>query len=212
MDALRFVTAHGLPAPDLLAVDVDGTVIGDGVPGLLMSLVPGQPVAVPDLQALASVAVSIHAVDAATFPHRYFPWCRDALTEPPPGATDRVLWRRAIAIWHHQRPDFRDGLVHRDFHPGNALWHRGSAHVVDWANACAGPWGCDIAHCRDNLIHLASFDVADRFLRHYLDLIDHDYDPYWEIASVLERSPDNFNAERIAISEQRLVPAVAAYA
>jgi Ser/Thr protein kinase RdoA (MazF antagonist) len=211
VDALNFATAHGLAVPALLAADTDGTLIGDDIPAIVMSFVPGKPLAVPDLSALASVALTVHDIDAARFPHRYYPWYRDALTDPPPEATDQTLWRRAIDIWHHEMPDIGHGLIHRDFHPGNVLWHRKSPHVVDWTAACAGPWGCDIAHCRDNLIHLADFDVADRFLHYYLSMIDHDYDPYWEIASVLEHAPTSFDTRRIAVSEQRLIPAVAAY-
>lgn len=211
VDALQFAATNGLPVPAVLAADLDGTSAGDGVPALVMSFVPGSPVAVPDLHALAQVAASIHRVNALTLPHRYFPWYRDALTNAPAGATRKKLWRRAIDIWHTQLPDYDPNLLHRDFHPGNVLWRRGTAHVVDWANTCSGPWGCDVAHCRDNLIQLGGFDVADAFLHHYLEVAGVDYDPYWEIASVLEHSPASFNAARIAMSEQRLGPAIAAY-
>lgn len=211
VDALRFAVRNQLPVPEVLAADIDGTSVGDGIPGLLMTLVPGSPVPVPDLGDLATVAAGIHAIDAAAFAHRYFPWYREELTDAPPGATDQRLWRRAIEIWHTQMPEYRPGFLHRDFHPGNVLWKRRVAHVVDWANACAGPSGCDIAHCRDNLIHLSGFDAADLFLRRYQEVTGADYDPFWEIASVLEHSPSTFNDQRMAIRETRLRPAVARY-
>ena len=211
VEALRFARRNALPAPEVLATDVDGTSVGDRIPALVMSLVPGRAVAVPDLHVLATVAAGIHAVDASTFAHRYSPWYRAALTDEPSGATDRQLWRRAIDIWHTQMPAYRPGFLHRDFHPGNVLWQRDLAYVVDWTNGCAGPWGCDIAHCRDNLIGLSGFDDADRFLLRYLELTGADYDPYWEIASVLEHSPASFDDRRIAVSESRLRPAVAQY-
>lgn len=211
VDALRFAARNELPVPEVLAADVDGRSVGDGVPALLMTLVPGRPVWVPDLRALATVAAGIHAIDASAFAYRYFPWYRDALTDAPPGATDQQLWRRAIEIWHTQMPEHRPGFLHRDFHPGNLLWKRGVAHVVDWANGCTGPWGCDVAHCRDNLIHLAGFDAADVFLARYREVTGADYDPFWEIASALEHSPSSFKPERVAISEARLRPAVAQY-
>jgi hypothetical protein len=49
---------------------------------------------------------------------------------------------------------------------------------VDWANACRGPWGCDIAHCRSLLIELDGIDAADRFLTAYQSLTGRAYDPY----------------------------------
>jgi aminoglycoside/choline kinase family phosphotransferase len=150
-------------------------------------------------------------VNASSFPNRYYPWYRDALTDAPIGAARTKLWRRAIEIWHTEMPDYRPNLLHRDFHPGNVLWRRGSAHVVDWANACAGPWGCDVAHCRDNLIRLGGVEVADAFLERYLEVAGVDYEPFWEIASVLEHSPESFDEARLATSEQRLGPAVAVY-
>jgi Ser/Thr protein kinase RdoA (MazF antagonist) len=211
VDALRFAGRHGLAVPDVLAADPDGAAIGDGVPALVMGLVPGTAVPVPDLRALAELAARIHRVDAAAFPQRYFPWSRDAILDAPPTATDRGLWRRALDIWHTQMPAYDPGFLHRDFHPGNVLWKRGTAHVVDWANGCAGPWGCDIAYCRDNLIRLSGFAAADDFLRCYLAMTGAEYDPYWEIASVLEHSPSSFDAARVAISERRLRSAMAEY-
>lgn len=211
IDALRFARRNALPAPEVVATDVNGTSVGDGVPTLVMSLVPGRAIAVPDLPTLARIAADVHAVSASAFAHRYFPWYRDALTDPPSGATDRRLWHRAIEIWHTHMPAYSPGFLHRDFHPGNVLWKGDVAHVVDWANACAGPWGCDVAHCRDNLIQLSGFEAADRFLHCYRDVTGADYDPYWEIASVLEHSPESFNNQRLTISEARLRPAVADY-
>ena len=68
--------------------------------------------------------------------------------------------------------------MHRDFHPGNVLWPHGRASVVDWANACRGPWGCDVAHCRDNLIRIDGQGAADRFLAEYRSLTGETLGPY----------------------------------
>jgi Ser/Thr protein kinase RdoA (MazF antagonist) len=211
VDALEFAAAQGLAVPEVLAADVDGSAVGDGVPALLMSLVPGRVVPLPDLRAFAGVAAGIHAVDAGSFPHTYGPWYVGTVDRAPAGASEPALWVRAIEIWRSGVPAHRRGLAHRDFHPGNVLWRRGRAHVVDWTSACAGPWGCDIAHARDNLIRLSGFEAADDFLSAYLDLTGEAYDPFWEIASVLEHSVESFTPERVAASEQRLRPAVAAY-
>jgi Ser/Thr protein kinase RdoA (MazF antagonist) len=209
VEALRFASAHGLPAPAVLAADPDGAAVGDGVAALVMTFVSGRAMAVPDLRRLAELAASIHAVDASTFPHAYFPWSRATMTGPPPGARDPRLWRAAIEAWHTRMPGYGPGLVHRDFHPGNVLWARSAVHVVDWANACSGPWGCDVAHCRDNLVRLAGTPAADEFLRHYLDVTGLSYDPYWEVASVLEHEPEKLGPADIARSEPRLRAALA---
>lgn len=209
LEALGFASAHGLPVPEVLAGDATGASVGDGIPALVTSFVPGRAVAVPDLADLAAVAISIHEVDASHFPYKYAPWYAGAITDATQGATEPALWRRALEIWHSRLPGGQFGFLHRDFHPGNVLWRRRRAHIVDWASACRGPAGCDVAHCRDNLIFLGGFDVADEFLRLYTQLSGHEHDPFWEIASVLEHS--KFPSERIAVSERRLRPAVAAY-
>ncbi|MDQ3897493.1 MAG: aminoglycoside phosphotransferase family protein, partial [Actinomycetota bacterium] len=187
------------------AADITGDVVGDGVPSILMTFLRGRAVGVPDLEALAEVAAAIHDVDAAGFDHEYFPWYRETTTGPPPSATRPELWDRAIDRWVHDMPAYRPTFVHRDFHPGNVLWSGGrSTGVVDWANACRGPWGCDVAHCRAQLMGLAGPEAGDRFVAAYQSLTARTLDPYWEIASVLEHGPSGYDPDTIARSERRL--------
>ena len=102
-------------------------------------------------------------------------------------------------------PPYRPTFIHRDFHPGNVLWSRGRASgVVDWANACRGPRGCDLAHCRGNLIDLGGPEAADRFLAAYESFTGEAYHPYWEMASILEAGPSYWTPERLAQQEPRL--------
>ena len=212
VDMLRFAAGHGLPAPQVVAADVDGRDVGDGVPVVLMTLVPGRAVAVPDLEALAGVAAAIHAVEPAPaeVTHDYFAWYASTTIAPPPRAADRELWERTIRIWHDEMPSYRPSLIHRDFHPGNVLWSRGRpTGVVDWPNACRGPWGCDVAHCRANLIDLSGDDAADAFLAAYERRTGRSFDWYWEIASVLEHGPSHWTAANVAVGEQRLRSALA---
>lgn len=210
VDGLRFAAMNKLPVPEVLAADFNGIVVGDNVPTMVMSLVPGAPVAVPDPHQLAEVAASIHSIDASAFPHQYFRWHAD-VTDPPRGATDPTLWERAIHLWSTAMPEYRRSFVHRDFHPGNVLWSRGAANLVDWANACQGPWGCDVAHCRYVLMRLDGMEAADRFLEAYESVTGETFDPFWEIASTLEHSPSSWTPDRIARSESRLAAAVAAF-
>jgi aminoglycoside phosphotransferase (APT) family kinase protein len=211
VDALRFASHAGLRVPDVLAADVTGEDIGDGVPALLMSMVPGRAVGLPDLHALAEVAAEIHAVDATAFGHDYFPWYADTTVTPPAAARRPALWERAIVVWQQEMPAFGSGLLHRDFHPGNVLWsRRRMSGVVDWANACRGPWSCDVAHCRWNLIGLGGDAAADEFLAAYESITGATYHPYWEIASTLEHGPSHWTAATVPASEDRLARALSA--
>jgi aminoglycoside phosphotransferase (APT) family kinase protein len=211
VDALRFALSHGRPVPEIVAADVTGDEIGDGVPALLMTLLPGRAVGVPDLVELAKVAASIHSTRPTGFGHDYFPWYRGTTTRAPAASTWPSLWDTATELWHNEMPSYNPTFIHRDFHPGNVLWVRARASgVVDWANACRGPWGCDVAHCRANLIALSSPQAADEFLAAYELLTGGTYHPYWDLASVLEHGPSHWTPERLVESERRLARAVQA--
>jgi aminoglycoside phosphotransferase (APT) family kinase protein len=205
VEALALVAGHGVPAPQVVAADVTGGEVGDGVPGMLMTLLPGRALAVPDVWRLAEVAAAVHDVDPDGFGHDYLPWYRGTTTGPPPGAAQAALWEAAIEVWRGNPPPHRWVFVHRDFHPGNVLWSRDEpTGVVDWANACRGPWGCDVAHCRTNLIGLAGPDAADGFLSAYESLTGRTYHPYWELAAVLEHGPSYWSPAQIEEDELRL--------
>lgn len=211
VDALLFAGRHELAVPAVLAADVTGETVGDGVPAILMTFLPGRAVGVPDLDRLAEVAAAVHDVEPDGLAHDYFPWCRETTTGPPPSATRPELWDAAIDRWLNHTPAYRPTFIHRDFHPGNVLWAgRQSTGIVDWANACRGPWGCDVAHCRAMLVQLAGPESADRFLDTYQSRTGRTFDPYWEIASVLEHGPSHWNAVTVAESERRLERALRA--
>jgi Ser/Thr protein kinase RdoA (MazF antagonist) len=205
VDALALAAAAGLPAPRVVAADVTGDDVGDGVPALVMTWLPGRAVAVPDLRALAAGAAAIHEVGADGFPHAFFRWCVGALSGPPPGAGRPDLWERALVAREALLPAYGERLIHRDYHPGNVLWTRGAlCGVVDWPNACRGPWECDVATCRRNLSRLAGRDVADDFLDAYRALTGRAYDPYWDLNYLLEQDADHWTATEVAAAEPEL--------
>ena len=208
--ALRFAAAAGLPVPDVLAADVGGADVGDGVPALLMTFVAGTAVAVPDLHRLAEAAASVHAVDGSGFPHDYFRWFAATTIAPPSGAAWPALWEAAFEVWQAQMPSYPARFIHRDFHPGNVLWvRRHVSGIVDWANACRGPAGCDVATCSRNLIDLGGADVAARFIAAYEAVTGQEHHPYWEVASVFEHGPSPWSAQEVDRGEARLAGALA---
>ena len=212
VDALVFAHDHRLPVPEVVAADVTGRTGGDGVPALLLSFLPGRAIAAADLDRLAEGAARIHAVGSGPPGHTYFRWYDPASTRPPAGAHRPDLWEAAIERWQGDLPPFTATLVHRDFHPGNVLWSRGRlTGIVDWANACHGPAGCDIAHCRWNLIELSGFDAADRFQAAYERMTGTPVDPFWELGSVLEHGPSAWTTPAaVTRAERRLAAALAA--
>jgi aminoglycoside phosphotransferase (APT) family kinase protein len=211
VDALGFAAAHHLPAPTLVAADLTGGDIGDGIPALLMTWLPGRAVPDPDVGLLAQKLAAIHDTDPAGFPYRYFAWNRDRTTGPPAGAPRPRLWERAIALWHDATPSYRPVFIHRDYHPGNVLWRRRAlSGVVDWVNACRGPIGCDLATCRGNLVDLAGRAVAERFIAAYTTLTGERLDPYWEMAGILEADLADATPVELAQQEACLARAVAA--
>jgi aminoglycoside/choline kinase family phosphotransferase len=61
-------------------------------------------------------------------------------------------------------------VLHRDYHPGNVLWHEGTVSgVVDWPNACRGVAGLDVGHCRRDIVMTHGIEVAEAFLSAYGD-------------------------------------------
>jgi aminoglycoside phosphotransferase (APT) family kinase protein len=211
VDALRFAARHALPVPEVVAADVAGAEIGDGVPALLMTFLPGRAVAAPDSGRLAEVAAAIHDSDPAGLGHDYFRWFEGTTTAAPPASRWPELWEAAIELWHGAPPAYTPTFIHRDFHPGNVLWWRGRVTgVVDWANACAGPRGCDVATCSANLIDLAGERAADDFQDAYESLTGEDLHPFWEMAGILENGASFWTPARLAESEPYLARAVAA--
>lgn len=208
--ALEHAARHRLPVPAVVAADVTGTAVGDGVPAILMTRVDGRPHPSPDAGKLAALAVDLHGVPAAGFEHSFFPWCRDTSTRPPQGCRHPDRWARALDIWRTAEPLYEPRFIHRDFHPGNVLWRRGLlAGLVDWANACTGPVGIDIATCRWNLADWADPAAGDGFVAAYEHASGVQHHPYWDIARVVEDDWDLIDdSGRVAQAERFLAQAL----
>ena len=215
VDALRFAFSRGLPVPEVVAADVTGAQVGDGIPVLLMSFLPGRAVARarPREARRGRGGDPRHRSRRLGLGHEYFPWYQSYEPVPPAASTWPALWNTAIDLWHNAMPAYEPTFIHRDFHPGNVLWLRGIASgVVDWPNGCRGPWGCDIAHCRQNLVWLSGREAADEFLAAYEALTGRTYDYFWELASIMEHGPSHGRPTQLAETEPYLERAVATIA
>ena len=191
----------GVPAPRLVAADLDGS--ETDVPALLETVVPGRPVARPrDLEAfvdgLAAAIQTVHLVPAAATDQAigYRRFYDPATLRPPGWARSPDTWARAIDF--ARRPVIRgpSGFIHRDYHPGNVLWHggdirRGVSGIVDWTSASSGPFGVDVGHMRFNLAAALGPEAADRFAalaaRHG---VAPGCSPEWDIRATLDVLPE----------------------
>ena len=195
--ALAVLASTDVPAPRLLAADLDGTVCGS--PLLLESFLTGLPAWDPDdkeayLRASAEVLVRIHAVHV---PERspvmaYRPYQDHVGGALPRGTARRALWERVLEEIALPAPPGPSSFIHRDYHPGNALWDGSSIGVVDWSTAALGPPGIDLARMRQNLAGRHGSATADRFAELYVTtggdpLARH---PYWDLLDAAELADD----------------------
>ena len=193
--SLQHATRAGLPAPELIAVDRDGT--HTGVPATLVSRIAGSVVLEPTdmtswLRGLAESAAQIHRVDAAGFRSKYRRYNDEQPLAVPNWSKQQEAWKKAIEIVEGPPRTYPESFVHRDYHPSNVLWHNGRVTgIVDWVNGCRGPAGIDVAWCRHNLANLHGVSVADEFLNAYITEAgsEFQYDPYWDLMSVVEQLP-----------------------
>jgi Ser/Thr protein kinase RdoA (MazF antagonist) len=150
------------------------------------------------------------STQSAAFEHFYYPWCRETSTAPPRRCRHPELWDQALRLWRSSEPPYEPTLIHRDFHPGNVLWSRGTVGgVVDWANACIGPAGIDIATCRWNLYEWAGPDAATAFVDAYERMTKRRHHPYWDVAKIVEDDWDLIDAPgRVLAAESLLAQAV----
>lgn len=190
--ALNLAASAGLSAPQAVAFDETGHACG--TPAVLMTRLPGSVVLEPENRScwhdgLAAALARIHAVPGDGFSWSYFPYKKREDMAVPDWASEPSLWAEAIAILQGEPAEFRACFIHRDYHPANVLWDGGSVSgIVDWVNACRGPAGVDVGHCRINLVQMFGIEAADDFLEAYVRHAGKSfrYDPYWDLRSLMD--------------------------
>jgi len=118
----------------------------------------------------------------------FVPWF-DPDRAPPewsrvPAAWTAVRARLDLALPCGGEPRF----IHRDFHPGNLLLHRGRfSGIVDWTQASVGPPEVDVSRTRVEIAMLSDRAIADEFLQHTECAAT--YDPLWDALVACELGP-----------------------
>jgi len=190
--SLDMAARTGLPVPNLIAYDTRGEACG--TPAILMSHLKGKVVLNPEnmqnwLHQLAEVLAHIHKVETDNFSWSYFSYNDIETMDFPEWSQVPEVWKLAISYAKKPHPHYKPCFIHRDYHPANVLWHENKVSgIVDWANACRGPTGIDLGHCRWNLAMLYGITIADEFLAAYKTIAgsSFNYNPYWDILSVID--------------------------
>lgn len=185
---------QSLSTPKLIACDEHGKQCGK--PALLMTKLEGQVVLTPPdrdawLEGMAQSLAQIHNLHlpVESFPWKYRHYQNHSAFDVPTWSSYPKQWRRVIDLINGPRPVVKPCFIHRDYHPTNILWKDDEVSgVVDWVNACVGPAGVDVGHCRWNLAMLYGSSVADAFLTAYerYAAVGFEYDPYWDIVSLVD--------------------------
>ncbi|MCZ6710353.1 MAG: aminoglycoside phosphotransferase family protein [Gammaproteobacteria bacterium] len=195
---LQTLSASKIPAPKFIASAEAGSSIGAAV---LMSWLPGKVVlpSAPSSKWLATLARSlaaIHNITLPPLPWHYTSWQRMTGRAAPGWFGDDALWHTVQgAVTKRSTPRFSEPercFLHRDYHPVNVLWQgEVISGVVDWVNACMGPPGVDVAHCRLNLVLMYGLAAADGFLDAYRDAVHgYEHHHYWDLDAALAWFPD----------------------
>jgi aminoglycoside phosphotransferase (APT) family kinase protein len=166
---LELVERIPTPTPRLIGVDPIGAQAG--TPAVLMTELEGRPdwsAGLRWMRQLVEVLDDVHDIDADTASTvRPFRVYQQESYELPRWVTKPDVWERAIEIFHGPVLDRDRTFIHRDFSPGNVLWHRRAVTgLVDWESASVGLRSIDIAHCRYNLLHERS-DATEVFTREW---------------------------------------------
>ena len=183
---LELGRSAGLPTPEVVATDPDGSVTGH--PAILMTAVSGSSLPRPRdwPEQAARAAVRLHQLEAPC-PYRHSSFFPGPFA--PQWATDPRLWSDAIAVCAELEPT-TEAIIHRDFHRWNMHWHEDRlAGIVDWLSVCAGPIGEDVARVWVNEFLEGQPAEGRAFRDAYLETSQRSWDMRWELQSVLDMLP-----------------------
>jgi aminoglycoside phosphotransferase (APT) family kinase protein len=195
--ALELAATHGIPAPRLLAADLDRhppVVLVEAVEGA--STIPAErPPA--RLRALGRIAATLAAVPLAptpALPRRDRPIAGVDFAALRHRSPPRPLLVEAEARLAELAPSRSpEGFVHGDLWQGNALWAgEALAALVDWDCAGAGPAGVDLGSLRCDAAVCFGAGAADDVLAGWEEAAGRPAAEVarWDVVAALSTPPD----------------------
>lgn len=197
-EAAALRALEGLPevvAPRLVAFDMTGEACD--VTAVLMGRLEGHPaISPPDVDVwvhgLAEALAAIHRVDGGAIDDVYERWHDPRTLELPRWAGQPAAWARLIEASRDLEPTGPQVLLHRDYHPGNVLWHDGVVTgIVDWPNACRGVAALDAGHCRRDIVSTHGIKAAEAFRTAYAEASGRIPDALCDALALLDSSSDS---------------------
>ena len=184
---LQLVERIATPTPQLIGFDPTGELAG--TPAVLMTELSGRPEWAAGrrwMRQLVEVLVDVHGIAAGEVSMvRPFSVYAQQSYALPKWATKPDVWHRAIEICHGPVLDEDRVFMHRDFYPGNVLWHRRCVSgLVDWEAASVGPRSMDVAHCRINLLY-EGLDTAEVFTHEWEHHTGRRFNRWADIATII---------------------------
>ncbi len=193
--ALVAIANAGIPAPQLVAFDGDGS--SCGFPAVLMTRVPGsRGVGRVHAAQMVDLAARIHRLEFEV-PWIFVRYNEGLETRAPSWGSDRRLWEDALVIAGSDPPPTAAGFIHRDYNSTNLLTEGGVVTgVVDWLSACHGPPAIDAARLRLDLTMDGSGGIARTVtaaFRRFHDVVD----PFWDVVDAVDLLPYNEGFEAV---------------
>lgn len=193
--ALELALRLGVPAPGLLASDLDGE------PPLLLterlagsSAIPATP-SPARLRALGAAAAAMHAVPlppTGALPRRERPIAGVDFAELRRTAPPYPLMAEAERAIEHRPVRGQEVFVHGDLWQGNTLWTGDHlVGLIDWDCAGAGPAGVDIGSLRCDAALCFGLDTVDHVLRGWEEAAGRPAEDvaYWDVVAALSTPP-----------------------
>jgi len=194
--ALRLAADHRLPAPRLVAAELDGD-----PPVVLVERLEGTS-AIPTrrpparLRGLGRTAARLHAValtPSPALPRRDRPIAVEDFAALRRRQPARPLLVEAEERVRQQRPGGAEVFVHGDLWQGNVLWKGDTlAGLIDWDCAGAGPPGVDLGSLRCDAAICFGVEAADDVLAGWEEEAGRPAADvaHWDVVAALSTPPD----------------------